>query len=111
MFANTIVLRTNLSGDPTKEVLRRVRQVTLMPIETKIFQSRRSYRPPIQRSVDRNFVSSEVILQNVSPKALALPGLSAHFVDVDPGTAQFARRLNSATWISARLAGRNTADL
>ena len=30
MFANTIVLRTDLSGDPTfSEVLRRVRQVTL----------------------------------------------------------------------------------
>ena len=30
MFANTLVLRTDLSGDPTfSEILRRVRQVTL----------------------------------------------------------------------------------
>ena len=92
MFANTIVLRTDLSGDPTfSEVLRRVRQVTLdayrnqdLPIE-KILQVLR-----VKRSVDRNSLFQvKFILQNASPKALALSGLSTHFVDVDPGTAQF----------------------
>ena len=91
MFANTIVLRTDLAGDPTfSEVLRRVRRVTLdafrnqdMPIE-EIF---RALRMP--RSLDRNALLRVMfILQNAVPKIPALPGLSTEFVDVDPGTAR-----------------------
>ena len=42
MFANTIVLRTDLSGDPSfTEVLRRVRDVTLGAYKIKTFHSRR----------------------------------------------------------------------
>jgi non-ribosomal peptide synthetase component F len=85
MFANAIVLRTDLSGDPTfSDLLRRVRQITLdayrnqdLPIE-KILQALR-----VQRSVDRNSLFQvKFILQNASPKALTLPGLSTSFVDV-----------------------------
>ena len=92
MFANTIVLRTDLSGDPRfSEVLRRVRQVTLdayrnqdLPIQEIL--------PTLQvsRSMDRNTLFQVMfILQNGSPRAAALPGLSVRFVDVDPGIARF----------------------
>jgi amino acid adenylation domain-containing protein len=91
MFANTIVLRTDLSGDPEfSEVLRRARQVTLdayrnqdLPIE-EILKA-----VQVPRSMDRNFLFQVMfILQNPSPRAPVLPGLSAHFVDVDPGIAR-----------------------
>ena len=91
MFANAIVLRTDLSGDPTfSEVLRRVRQVTLdayrnqeLPIE-EILQALR-----VPRSLDRNPLFRVMfILQKASSKRLALHGLSAHFVNVDPGIAR-----------------------
>jgi amino acid adenylation domain-containing protein len=91
MFANTIVLRTDLAGDPKfSEVLRRVRRVTLdayrnqdIPIE-EIFKALR-----VPRSSDRNALLRVMfILQNAVPKLPVLPGLSVQFVDVDPGTAR-----------------------
>ena len=77
MFANTIVLRTDLSGDPTfSEVLRRVRQVTLdayrnqdLPIE-EILQSLH-----VSRSLDRNTLFQVMfILQNASLESPSPPG-------------------------------------
>jgi amino acid adenylation domain-containing protein len=91
MLANTIILRTDLSGDPAfSEVLRRVRRVTLdayrnqdLPIEEIL----RSLQVP--RSLDRNALLRVMfILQNALPKTPALPDLSTQFVDVDPGTAR-----------------------
>src|SRR5262249_34643285 len=90
MFANTIVLRTDLSGDPRfSEVLRRVQQVTLdayrnqdLPFEEilKVLQ--------VSRSVDRNALFQVMfVLQKASPRAPELPGVSMRFVDVDPGVA------------------------
>jgi amino acid adenylation domain-containing protein len=92
MFANTIVLRTSLSGDPTfSDVLRRVRQVTLdaylnqdLPIEEilRVLQ--------VSRSLDRNpLFQIMFILQNASAGAPLLPGLSTQFLDIDPGIARF----------------------
>jgi amino acid adenylation domain-containing protein len=92
MFANTIVLRTDLTGNPSfSEVLRRVRQVTLdayrnqdLPIEEILKVLR------VSRNTDRNTLFQVMfILQNASPSVPKLPGLSAHFVEVDPGTARF----------------------
>lgn len=92
MFANTIVLRTDLSGDPTfSEILRRVRQVTLdayrnqdLPIEHIL----RALQVP--RTMDRNALFQVMfILQNASPIAPALGELSAQFVESDPGIARF----------------------
>jgi amino acid adenylation domain-containing protein len=91
MFANTVVLRADLSGDPEfSEVLRRVRQVTLdahrnqdLPFEEVLRALQTS------RSIDRNPLFQVMfILQTPSPKAPALPGLSARFMDVDPGIAR-----------------------
>jgi amino acid adenylation domain-containing protein len=99
MFANTIILRTDLSGDPTfSEVLRRVRQVTLdayrnqdLPIE-EILRALR-----VSRSRDRKpLFQLMFILQNASAGAPALPGLSTHFLDVDPGIARFDLTLELA---------------
>jgi len=92
MFANTIVLRTDLSGDPTFcEVLRRVRQVTLdayrnqdLPIE-KILQVMQ-----VPRSLRRNPLFQVMfLLQNPSPRTRALADLSVERVEVDPRMARF----------------------
>jgi amino acid adenylation domain-containing protein len=91
MFTNTIVLRTDLSGDPKfSEVLQRVRQVTLdayrnqdLPIE----ETRQVLQ--LSRRMDRNTLFRVMfILQNASRRPPALPGLSVHFVEVDPGIAR-----------------------
>jgi amino acid adenylation domain-containing protein len=91
MFANTVVLRTDLSGDPSfGELLRRVRHVTLdayryqdLPLE-KILQSLQ-----VSRDADWNTLFRVMfILRNASPRAPVLPGLSVDFVGVDPGTAR-----------------------
>ena len=92
MFANTIVLRTDLTGDPSfSEVLRRVRQVTLdayrnqdLPIEEILKVLR------VSRNTDRSTLFQVMfILQNASPRVPKLPELSVQFIDVDPGTARF----------------------
>jgi amino acid adenylation domain-containing protein len=99
MFANTIVLRTDLSGDPTfNEVLQRVRQVTLdayrnqdLPIE-EILQVLQ-----VTRNLDRNPLFQVMfILQNASAGPPTLPGLSMDFLDVDPGIARFDLTLELA---------------
>jgi amino acid adenylation domain-containing protein len=91
MFANAIVLRTDLSGDPTfSEVLRRVRQVTFdayrnqdLPIE-EILQALH-----VPRSQDQNPLFRVMfILQKASSKGFAPARLSAHFLDLDPGVAR-----------------------
>jgi amino acid adenylation domain-containing protein len=91
MFANAIVLRTDLSGDPTfSEVLRRVRQVTFdayrnqdLPIE-EILQALH-----VPRSLDKNPLFRVMfILQKASSNGFTLTGLSAHFLDLDPGVAR-----------------------
>ena len=107
MFANTIVLRTDLSGDPTfTEVLRRVRQVTLdayrnqdLPIE-EILRALQ-----VARSRDRKpLFQIMFILQNAMGAAPAVPGLSTHFVDVDPRIARFDLTLELAE-VDGRITG------
>jgi amino acid adenylation domain-containing protein len=91
MFANAIVLRSDLSGDPTfTQLLARVRQITLaayrnqdLPIE-EILQALQ-----VPRDLDRNpFFQVMFLLQNASSRAPVLAGLSAQFVDADPGVAR-----------------------
>jgi amino acid adenylation domain-containing protein len=91
MFANAIVLRIDLSGDPTfSEVLRRVRQAMFdafrnqdLPIE-EILQALH-----LPRSLDQNPLFRVMfILQKASSNRFALHGLSARFFDLDPGVAR-----------------------
>ncbi|MVT74322.1 non-ribosomal peptide synthetase [Bradyrhizobium cajani] len=92
LFANTLILRNDLSGDPTfGEVLRRVRQVTLdayrnqdLPIEEVLRAlqvARRSDGNPLFRIM--------FILQNASIEAARFPGLSLRRIEVDPRVARF----------------------
>jgi len=91
MFSNTVVLRTDLSGDPVfLEVLERVRQVTLdayrnqdLPIEEAVKALQ------VSRNVNRHTLLQVMFkLQNASSRAPALPEASTRFVDIDLGVAQ-----------------------
>ena len=90
MFVNAVVLRTDLSGDPSfREVLRRVRDVTLdayrnqaLPIEEIL----RTLRLP--RSLDRNPLFRVMFILQKAAKPLSLHGLSARTVEHDPGIAR-----------------------
>jgi amino acid adenylation domain-containing protein len=90
MFANAIVLRTDLSGDPTfSDLLRRVRRITLdayrnqdLPIE-EILQALQ-----VPRNSDGNPLFQVMFLLQKAPLTPALSGLSANFVEVDPGIAR-----------------------
>ncbi|MEH2023712.1 non-ribosomal peptide synthetase [Nostoc sp.] len=91
-FVNTIVLRTNLAGNPTfEELLTRVRKVALagyahqdLPFDQLVeeLQSQRnlSHTPLFQVMF---------VLQNSPMPALELPGLTLSVLDVDNGTAKF----------------------
>jgi amino acid adenylation domain-containing protein len=91
-FANTIVLRTDLSGDPAfGEVLQRVRHVTLQAYRNQDLPFEEILRTlQVSRSMDRNTLFQAMfILQNASAAPPTLPGVSVEFVDVDPGIARF----------------------
>lgn len=92
LFANTLILRNDFSGDPSfGEMLRRVRQVTLdayrnqdLPIEEVLRAlqiARRSDGNPLVRIM--------FILQNASIEAARFLGLSTRRLEVDPKVARF----------------------
>ncbi|MFK4505390.1 amino acid adenylation domain-containing protein [Bradyrhizobium daqingense] len=92
LFANTLILRNDFSGDPSfGEMLRRVRQVTLdayrnqdLPIEEVLRAlqiARRSDGNPLFRIM--------FILQNASIEAARFPGFSTRRLEVDPKVARF----------------------
>jgi non-ribosomal peptide synthetase component F len=91
MFANTIVLRTDVSDDPEfGELLHRVRRVTLdayrnqdLPIEESLSSldlSRGSASPPLFQAM--------FILQNAASRLPKLKRLRTRFVEIDPGIAR-----------------------
>ncbi|PMB52382.1 non-ribosomal peptide synthetase [Fischerella thermalis CCMEE 5201] len=91
-FVNQLVLRTNLSGDPTfQELLKRVREVTLaaydhqdMPFDQLVL----ALKP--ERDLSRTpLFQSKFVLQNAPTQSLELEGLQLKVKDIDNNTAKF----------------------
>jgi non-ribosomal peptide synthetase component F len=91
-FANTVVLRADLSGEPTfVDALQRVREVTLaayahqaVPFETVVAElnpDRRSGHSPLFQVI--------FSVQDVRGRGLELPGIEAETLQVHNGTAKF----------------------
>jgi len=97
LFFNTLVLRTNLSGDPTfRELLRRVRDVALgayshqeLPFEKLV----EAINP--ERTLSRMpLFQAKFDLQQAPVQPLELPGLTVTPLPVDNGTTKFDLRFN-----------------
>ncbi|WP_313930037.1 non-ribosomal peptide synthetase [Trichocoleus sp. FACHB-262] len=91
-FVNTIVLRTELSGNPSfQELLKRVRRVALdaylhqdLPFDQLVQQLHSD------RDISRNpLFQTWFSLQNMPASSLEFAGLSLESLDVDTGTSQF----------------------
>ena len=92
VFINTLVLRTDLSGEPSfRGLLRRVREVAIaaythqdLPFEKLI-----DVLQP-DRDLSRNPLFDVVFqLRNIPHQDLALEGLKVDYVDLDIGVAKF----------------------
>jgi len=91
-FANTLVLRTNLSGDPTfRELIARTQQMVLdahahqdLPFE-KLVEGLR-----VERDASRHPLFQVMFnLQTVPVEGLSLPELSFSRIEADSGTVKF----------------------
>ncbi len=98
-FVNQLVLRTDLSGDPTlRELLRRCRRVATdayahqeLPFDLLVGQLQ-----PVRDPGHAPLFQTKLVLQNVPPAAVQLPGLRAVPFLFDRGVAQLDLILNLA---------------
>jgi len=98
-FVNSLALRTDLSGNPGfPELLHRVREACLgayahqdLPFERLVEELHR------KRDLSRNPLFQVMfVLQNASPQAVDLPGMSLSPVQIDTGTTHFDLTLHIA---------------
>ena len=91
-FINTVVMRTDLSGDPGfSSVLKRVREVVLGALshqDVTIEQLIRHLRPERHRG-HAPFFQVALILQNTPKQSPRLPGLDVEELEFDRGMAKF----------------------
>ncbi|MDX3099609.1 condensation domain-containing protein [Nonomuraea angiospora] len=90
-FINTLVMRTDLSGDPTfKELLLRVRQWTLQAYENQDVPFEQIVDAVIERTGTRStLIQAWLALQNFPDPALDLVGLDAEDVYVTTPATKF----------------------
>ena len=90
-FVNSLILRTDLSGDPGfRELLRRVRETTFEAFANQDFPFERLVEVlQPTRSMSRNpLFQSDFILQNSPRSAYQVTGLTFEALPVENGTAQ-----------------------
>ncbi|HWD93513.1 MAG TPA: amino acid adenylation domain-containing protein [Verrucomicrobiae bacterium] len=91
-FVNTLLLRTDISGDPTfEELLGRVRETTLNAYahEDLPFEKLVERLHPERAATHTPFTSVLFALQNSTLEKLEWPNLILRFVDFETGTAKF----------------------
>jgi amino acid adenylation domain-containing protein len=96
-FVNSIILRTDLGGDPSfRELLQRVREVTLGAFSNQDFPFERlveALQPA--RNMSRNpLFQADFILQNAPRSVYNVSGLSFEPLPVETGTAQLDMTLD-----------------
>ncbi len=91
-FANTLALRTDLSGDPTfVELLARVRETTMRAYDSQEvpFEKLVEELKP-ERQLNRNpFFDISFSFQNLPMPAINVPDLNVDLLRVDNGTSKF----------------------
>lgn len=91
-MVNTLVLRTDLTGDPSfQELLVRVRDVTLGAYEHQdIPYEKLLEKLRLPRDLSRNPLFQVMcVFHNTPQQTVKLPGLIASRIAIDPGTARF----------------------
>jgi amino acid adenylation domain-containing protein len=91
-FVNQLVLKTNLSGDPSfAELLQRVRTATLGAFSHQDFPFEKLVEElSPNRTADRNpLFNVKLVFQNTPPLDLRLPGLEVELLRVAPSVAKY----------------------